>query len=105
MEIIDSVLKEGRTTLTEYESKQVLASYGLPVTREVLVDKLEDLLKAAEIGEKAGLNYIYAGNLPGRVGKWEDTSCPNCDNVKMPHRVCPHCGHYKSKEILEVTEE
>lgn len=48
MEIIDSVLKEGRTTLTEYESKQVLASYGLPVTREMLVSNSEDLLKAAE---------------------------------------------------------
>jgi acetyl-CoA synthetase (ADP-forming) len=48
MEIIDSVLREGRTTLTEYESKQVLASYNLPVTREVLVSNSEDLLKAAE---------------------------------------------------------
>ena len=48
MEIIDSVLGEGRTTLTEYESKQVLASYDLPVTREVIVSNSEDLLKAAK---------------------------------------------------------
>ena len=48
MEIINTALREGRTTLTEFESKQVLASYGLPVTREVLVDKMADLLKAAE---------------------------------------------------------
>ena len=48
MKIIDDALKEGRTTLTEYESKQVLASYDLPVTREKLVSSLEDLLKAAE---------------------------------------------------------
>ena len=48
MQIIDNALKEGRTTLTEYESKQVLASYDLPVTREKLVSSLEDLLKAAE---------------------------------------------------------
>jgi acetyl-CoA synthetase (ADP-forming) len=48
MEIIDRALKEGRTTLTEYESKQVLASYDLPVTREVLVHNSGDLLKAAE---------------------------------------------------------
>lgn len=48
MKIIDEALKEGRTTLTEYESKQVLALYNLPVTREELVSSLEDLLKAAD---------------------------------------------------------
>ena len=48
MKIIDEALKEGRTTLTEYESKQVLALYNLPVTREELVSSPEDLLKAAD---------------------------------------------------------
>ena len=48
MQIINKALKEGRTTLTEYESKQVLASYNLPITREELVNSMEDLLKAAE---------------------------------------------------------
>ena len=48
MQIIDKALKEGRTTLTEYESKQVLALYNLPVTREELVSSPEDLLKAAD---------------------------------------------------------
>jgi pyruvate formate lyase activating enzyme len=36
------------------------------------------LLRAAQIGEAAGLRYIYAGNIPGRVGMYEDTRCPNC---------------------------
>jgi acetyl-CoA synthetase (ADP-forming) len=48
VKIIDEALKEGRTTLTEYESKQVLALYNLPVTREELVSSPEDLLKAAD---------------------------------------------------------
>ena len=39
---------------------------------------MEDLLRAAEIGGRAGLHYIYAGNLPGMVGPWEDTRCPQC---------------------------
>ena len=38
----------------------------------------ETLLRAARIGEAAGLQYIYAGNLPGRVGRYEDTRCPRC---------------------------
>ena len=39
---------------------------------------VEDLLRAADIGREAGLRYIYAGNLPGMVGEWEDTRCPQC---------------------------
>jgi acetyl-CoA synthetase (ADP-forming) len=48
VKIIDTALKEGRNILTEYESKQILASYDLPVTREVLVSNSKDLLQAAE---------------------------------------------------------
>jgi len=39
---------------------------------------IETLIRAAETGYGAGLNYVYAGNLPGRVGKYENTFCPNC---------------------------
>jgi pyruvate formate lyase activating enzyme len=40
-----------------------------------------DLLRAAEIGRQSGLRYIYAGNLPGEVGEWEDTRCPRCHEL------------------------
>jgi AmmeMemoRadiSam system radical SAM enzyme len=36
------------------------------------------LVRAAELGVAAGLRYVYAGNLPGRVGPFEDTRCPGC---------------------------
>jgi pyruvate formate lyase activating enzyme len=36
------------------------------------------LTRAAEIGLAAGLRHVYAGNLPGRVGPFEDTRCPGC---------------------------
>lgn len=26
--------------------------------------------------------------------------CPQCQEQKLPHRVCPHCGTYKGKEII-----
>jgi pyruvate formate lyase activating enzyme len=38
----------------------------------------EMLLRAAEIGRAAGLRFIYAGNLPGQVGEFEDTRCAGC---------------------------
>ena len=28
--------------------------------------------------------------------------CPQCKDLKPPHQVCPHCGSYKGKEILEI---
>jgi acyl-CoA synthetase (NDP forming) len=51
MEVIEKALKEGRTTLSEYESKRVLASYQIPITREHQIDNVRDLARASqEIG-------------------------------------------------------
>jgi pyruvate formate lyase activating enzyme len=36
------------------------------------------ILRAAEIGQEAGLNFVYAGNLTGRVSEYENTYCPHC---------------------------
>jgi pyruvate formate lyase activating enzyme len=41
----------------------------------------EHLIRAAEIGLEAGLRYVYAGNLPGEVGEYENTYCPHCRRV------------------------
>ncbi|MFQ5786095.1 MAG: 50S ribosomal protein L32 [Alphaproteobacteria bacterium] len=27
--------------------------------------------------------------------------CSNCGELKMPHHICPACGHYKDREVLE----
>jgi len=65
----------------------------------------EDLFRAVEIGKQAGLRYVYAGNLPGRVGNLEDTRCPDCAATLIKrysyeihaYRItadgkCPSCG-------------
>ena len=36
------------------------------------------LMRAAEIGTEEGLRFVYAGNAPGCVSRWESTYCPNC---------------------------
>lgn len=46
----------------------------------------EKLRQAAEIGQEAGLHFVYAGNLPGRVGSLEDTFCPNCQTRLIQRR-------------------
>ncbi len=32
--------------------------------------------------------------------------CPNCGELRVPHRVCPECGHYKGRAmvLVEATE-
>ncbi|MGH7773356.1 MAG: AmmeMemoRadiSam system radical SAM enzyme [Candidatus Binatia bacterium] len=65
----------------------------------------ETLVQAAEIGKRAGLRYVYAGNLPGQVGDLENTRCFNCQGLLIkrygylimgyhltPNGCCPSCG-------------
>ncbi|MPN25787.1 hypothetical protein SDC9_173202 [bioreactor metagenome] len=44
------------------------------------------LQRAAEIGQEAGLKYVYAGNLPGKVGSLEDTFCSSCNHLLIRRR-------------------
>ena len=42
---------------------------------------VETLTRAAEAGYEAGLQYVYAGNLPGGVGRLENTYCHSCGEL------------------------
>jgi pyruvate formate lyase activating enzyme len=65
----------------------------------------EMLMRAAAIARESGLKYVYAGNIPGRVGDLEDTRCHNCSALLIerhgylvrayrltPDGTCPDCG-------------
>lgn len=39
----------------------------------------DKIFSAIEIGKRAGLKYVYAGNLP--AGEYENTYCPKCGNL------------------------
>ncbi|MDD5196304.1 MAG: 50S ribosomal protein L32 [Candidatus Omnitrophota bacterium] len=28
--------------------------------------------------------------------------CPQCKQPKLIHRVCPICGYYKGKQVIEI---
>lgn len=30
--------------------------------------------------------------------------CPACHEPKAPHRVCPHCGTYRGRQVVEVAK-
>lgn len=71
---------------------------------EVGCTATEQLIHAAEIGAEAGLRFVYAGNAPGRVGRWEHTYCSACGEtlmvrqgylikaIKLVNGACPGCG-------------
>jgi pyruvate formate lyase activating enzyme len=78
------------------------SDYKMEDTENTPVDTLQ---RAAEIGQEAGLHYVYAGNLPGQVGSYEDTFCPGCGKRLVQRRgytllgyhvtadgKCPECG-------------
>lgn len=62
------------------------------------------LIRAAEIGYSEGLHYVYAGNLPGQVGRYENTYCHRCGTLlierfgfhvarnRIRNGACPQCG-------------
>lgn len=45
--MIQEILDQGRNSLTEYESKKLLAFYGIPTVREKLIKDRNDLIPAA----------------------------------------------------------
>jgi len=30
------------------------------------------------------------------------STCPQCDAPYRPHRVCPACGYYKGRQVINV---
>ncbi|MEX2029974.1 MAG: 50S ribosomal protein L32 [Anaerolineales bacterium] len=32
-------------------------------------------------------------------------ACPNCGEKRLPHHVCPNCGHYAGREVIEVKKD
>lgn len=32
-------------------------------------------------------------------------TCPQCGELKVPHRVCKNCGYYKGVEVIKVSKE
>ncbi|RMF83066.1 MAG: AmmeMemoRadiSam system radical SAM enzyme [Planctomycetota bacterium] len=64
----------------------------------------ETLLRAADLGRRAGLRFVYAGNLPGMVDGGENTCCPDCGSElitrygflvrsnRLEKGRCPDCG-------------
>ena len=54
------------------------ADYKMRDRADTSADMLE---RAAAIGRRNGLRFVYAGNCAGQVGELESTHCPTCDTA------------------------
>jgi pyruvate formate lyase activating enzyme len=64
----------------------------------------EALLRAVELGDRAGLRFVYTGNLPGQTRNRENTYCPGCQALvierigftvlrnRIANGACPACS-------------
>ncbi len=34
-----------------------------------------------------------------------NVKCDNCGELKQAHTVCPSCGYYKGRQVIETTKE
>jgi len=68
METIERALKQGRTVLSEYEAKQVLKAYGIPVVREIMARDVAALRDAAG---RIGYPIVLKGCSPNVAHKTE----------------------------------
>ena len=32
------------------------------------------------------------------------SNCPRCKQAMMPHRICPNCGWYKGRSVVDMEE-
>ncbi|MDA2934518.1 50S ribosomal protein L32 [Acidobacteria bacterium AH-259-D05] len=46
-------------------------------------------------GKRRAHDFLTAPNL---------SICSNCGSPVLPHRVCPNCGYYKGRQVIEVKE-
>ena len=66
--LVARALKSGHGALSEYDSKRLLAAYGVPVTRERLV---RDAKEARAVADKLGYPVVLKGCAPDLLHKTE----------------------------------
>ena len=49
--------------------------------------------KARRDKRRSANSKMYATNL---------AVCSHCKELRMPHKVCPHCGYYNDKPVLVI---
>ncbi len=85
-ELISTALSQGRTALSEYQSKRLFAAYGLPVTRETLTQSADEAAAAAgELGWPVVLKACSPELLHKSEGGWIHLGLSNENEVRTAY--------------------
>ncbi|MGD8447223.1 MAG: acetate--CoA ligase family protein, partial [Desulfobacterales bacterium] len=89
--IISEALAAGQMTLSEYDSKKILAEYGIPTTEEFLIDELAAAKQAAEqIGYPVALKVCAAAAQHKTEQNLIELGIGNADELKKAYdRLAP----------------
>jgi acetyl-CoA synthetase (ADP-forming) len=93
--ILETATSQKRTMLSEYESKQILSAYQIPVTREFLVNTESELFRATN---EIGYPLVLKGSAGDLIHKTEH----NLVRVDIRNG---HEANIAFKEIMEVLNE
>jgi large subunit ribosomal protein L32 len=52
-------------------------------------------ISRAHQGNRRRHHYITVASL---------VPCANCRQIKQAHHVCPHCGVYRGRQVVEIEE-
>ena len=52
---------------------------------------------------KARRNSRNSANF--KAGKVTLVECPQCHEMKLPHKVCKSCGNYDGKKVVETEKK
>jgi large subunit ribosomal protein L32 len=45
------------------------------------------------------------GRVRFKIAAKELTACSNCSKMIQRHKICPYCGFYKSKEVVNTAKK
>lgn len=91
-QILETVMSQKRTLLSEYESKQILSAYQIPITREFLVNTESELIHAAN---EIGYPLVLKGSSGDIIHKTEQNLV--CVDIRNDHEA-----KIAFNEIMEV---
>ena len=71
-----------------------------PAAPRLPAEVAEDALRCLAAGAAIVHTHTHDALKPVATG-----TCPQCQEAKAPHQVCPHCGYYRGQQSVAVKEE
>jgi len=67
-----------------------------PDQEKVMVPQPKRKLSSGRRDRRRAQDHLQAMNL---------VACSNCGEMRLPHTICPSCGHYQGREVVEIAKE